>query len=171
MAFTVINANEVEVGDPVTASLGTKIKDNFDDHEARILAVEALQNKVIVFMDTFYNAAQFTDVDDLIRYNATFDFTLTEAKIYIFTKGSLTGTLELDVKKNSSLNPAGFSSVFTTKPSIDYSTISNYGSSTNQVLDATAKNISAGDWLKVDITEMPGGGIVGKYVFVVYGEI
>ena len=40
MSYTAINSGEIESGKPVRADTQTKIKENFDDHESRILAVE-----------------------------------------------------------------------------------------------------------------------------------
>lgn len=171
MAYSAINASEIEVGDPVTASLLGKVRGNDVDHETRLVALEGITSRVQVFDEIILNAGSFSTLTGLIYWRSPLAFTLTEAKITIFTKGSLGGTLEVDVKKNTSPNPAGFSSVFTTKPSITYASVSDYDSSTNAVFDNTAKSVDAGDFLRMDITQTATGGIVSKFILHVYGEI
>lgn len=49
MAFSAINSSNIEVGDPVTNDLWTKVKDNFDDHETRVASLETNANRIYVF--------------------------------------------------------------------------------------------------------------------------
>lgn len=169
MPFTSLPTRNV--GDPVFANDNVLIKDNFDDHESRISALEANDKRIIVFNATVYNAASFSTATGLAFYRAIQDFTLTEAIITIFTKGSLTGTLEIDIKKSTSLNPVGFGSVFTTKPSITYASASDYDDSINAVFDITNKSVAQDEWLRFDISQTPASGIISKFHLILKGEI
>lgn len=171
MPFQVINASEIEVGDPVTAQLLGKVKNSFDDHETRIGNVEAASGTVVVFDEVVYNASEFTTLTGLLIFRASFDFTLTEAKLAIFEKGSYTGFLEVDIQKGASLDPMDFATVFTAKPVINYSTISDYGEGVSGSYDVAEKDILAGEYLRLDITEVPVGGPVPTFVLIFYGEV
>jgi hypothetical protein len=169
MAYTSISP--IAVGDPLKRGLGELIRTNFDDHETRMVALEANDARVNVFCYMVRNVASFSGLLGLDFYVAQQAFTMTEAKIYIFEKDSLTGFLEVDIQKSTSTNPAGFASIMTTKPSIDYSTISNYGFSTNRVFDSVEKDIAPGDVLRWDISQAPTNGVVTKFILQIYGEI
>jgi len=171
MAFTIINLSEIEVGDPVTASLMAKVKGNDDDHEARIVALEGNDKRVDVFNDQWFNPNVFSTLTGLEMWRASQDFTLTEGIAGIFLKGSLAGTFEIDIKKSPDRDPSNFVTVFTTKPSITFASASDYDDSVNGVYDNTAKNVTAGDYLRLDITQMPTGGALTKFYIHVYGEV
>ncbi len=49
MAFNTINDTEIEVGKPTKKSLFQKIKDNFDDHEGRLNAVQVSSGIIDIF--------------------------------------------------------------------------------------------------------------------------
>ncbi len=51
MAYTPINLAEVQAGKPVKESLMTRIKNNLDDHEARISQLAGGVNQTVVFND------------------------------------------------------------------------------------------------------------------------
>lgn len=170
MAFQVININEIEVGDPIKAELFNKIKNSLDDLDSRTTNVEAGVGKVIVFDYLVGNANTAATITGIVDFEAYSDFTLTYAAVQIYEKGSLTGNLEIDVKLSTTdLDDGSFNSVFSTLPSIDYSTASDYDKSTNAVFSTTT--ISTGDYLRLDITELPSNGAIGKFRVLVYGEL
>jgi hypothetical protein len=171
VAFQVINSNEIEVGDPIKAELFSKIKNSLDDLNSRTTAVEVGSASIDVFDFTVLNASASSTFTGMAYYRAKQNFTLTGCEIQIFEKGSLTGTLEVDVKKNSTPDDTGMSSVFTTKPSLVWASISDYAVSTNQVFDATKIAITSGTILRFDITSMPGSGVLGKFRIQLYGEV
>lgn len=171
MAFDPISSDSIEVGDAIKKELLDKIKGNLDDHEDRINSIEEGARRVQVFKHIVLNAASSNTFTGLNYFIAEEDFTLTSAVITIFEKGSLTGALEVDIKKSTTdLDSPSFSSVFTTKPKITLATASNYSSSTNQVFDNNKTSINSGDKLRLDITEMPSSGVLGKFILSVYGE-
>lgn len=172
MSYVAIDDNEIDVGDPVKKELFDKVKDNFDDHETRISAIENGSQKINVFKSVVLNASSASTLTGLAYFKADFAFNLIDATVQIFEKGSLTGTLEIDVKKSTTdLDNSSFATVFTTEPSIDYSTASDYDESTNKVFDAGQVSISSGDILRLDITSLPSGGVIGKFIVNVIGEI
>lgn len=170
MAYTTISSTAIQVGKPVTADLWSTVKDDLDDHETRILSVEAATNKIVVFNFPVLNATSSATFTGLTYWRAPSAFTLTDAKIIIYEKGSLTGSIEFDVKTNSSVDNTGMTSVFTTKPKLVLASVSDYAESTNAVFDATGQAIAAGEWLRLDMTILPGGGVCGKFNVYLIGE-
>lgn len=171
MSYTSISSSSIEVGDALKKELFDLIKGDLDDHETRLNSVEATVKKIDVFKFLLLNGSSFSTATGLAYYRAEDDFTLTKGAIQIFEKGSLAGFLEIDIKKSTTdLDGASFSSVYTTKPKITYSTASNYDESTNQVFDVSAIDIQAGDYLRLDITIAPTGGVIPKIFITSYGE-
>lgn len=171
MAFTTLPDSLIQVGKALTRTLfKTYIKDNLDDLDSRMTAIEGSAGKIIILDEIVYNAASFSSTTGLAFYRCAADFNLTDAKVSIFTKGSLTGTLEVDIQKASSTDFTSSVSVFTTKPSIAYATASDYDESINAVFDNTNKAVTAGDYLRFDITSMPAGGTLGKFTIYLIGE-
>jgi len=174
MAFVTINPAAIEVGDPVTADLLTKIKNNEDDHESRINSVEASNKKIEIFKYLILNGSSFSTATGLDYYRAEDTITVTKVAIQIFEKnGVVSGTLELDVKKSvTDLNSGSFTTIMTTKPSLDFSTAVDYQESTNQVINVASSTISPGQYFRLDITSTPSGsgGVAPKFLITVYGE-
>lgn len=174
MAFNTIPDSLIQVGKSITRTLfKTYVKDNLDDLDTRVNAVEANVAKIIVFDDLVLNAANLVDggsIEGLDVFRAAAPFTLTDAKVSIFTKGTLTGTLEIDVVKSSNTNFSGASSVFTTKPSIAMASAANYEESSNAVFDNAQKTLAIGEYLRLDVSQLPSNGPIGKFVVYLIGE-
>jgi phosphoglucomutase len=171
MAFNSILSAAIQVGKAIKKELWDTVKDNFDDHESRLNLIETNTQKVPVFEFLVLNSASFQTATGLNYFEATTSFTLTEAYIRIFEVGSLTGDFEIDIKKSTTdLDSGSFVSVFTTKPKVDLDTASDYDASTNQVFDNGQITISPGDYLRLDITQYPTSGVMGKFIVKVYGE-
>jgi hypothetical protein len=172
MAFEVISSSEIEVGDPLKKELFNKIKNSLDDHESRMNAVETGLSKVVVFNFPITNATSASTFTGLTYFEAAFPFTITACEIRIYEKGSLTGALEIDVKKSTTgMDSADYTSIFTTKPKITLASASDYDRSTNQAFNVSMTTLSAGDTLRLDVTEMPSGGVMGKFKILLYGEV
>lgn len=171
MAFSSISSLAIAVGQAIKAELWGKVKNNFDDHETRINLIEASASKVPVIKFYVLNASNFSSATGLYYWESNDNFTITSAYVQIFEVGSLTGTFEVDIKKSTTdLNGTSFTSIFTTKPSIDFSTASDYDKSINQVFDSSKIAISSGDYLRFDITQAPSSGVMSKFLITVYGE-
>lgn len=172
MAFEVINSTEIDVGKPNKKELWLKVKNSLDNHELRLNSTEAGAARVIILDHTILNAASAVTMTGLTYSEALFPYTITGCEIRIFEKGSLTDAIEIDIKKSvTDLNGASFSSVFTTKPKITMATAVDYERSTNQAFNPAQTAIVEGDTLRLDITEMPSGGTLGKFRIILYGEV
>jgi hypothetical protein len=169
MAYVTINPNTIDPGDPITADLFGKIKDNFDDHETRINSLEGVTQRVQVFNQLVVNNTSNPALVGKEYFTVLQNMTITECYVQIFTKGSLTGSLEIDVQKASSLG-GSYSSIFSTKPKIVYASAANYDKSSNQIFNAGA-SVVEGDVLRFDLSTIPGGGVLDKFIIVCYGEI
>lgn len=171
MAFTSISSLAIAVGKAIKAELFGLIKSNLDDHETRINQIETTSAKLPIIKFYVLNASSFSSATGLYYFESNDTFTITSAYIQIFEVGSLAGTFEIDIKKSTTnLDSTSFNSVFTTKPSINFSTASNYDKSTNQVFDSTKIDIVPGDYLRLDITQTPTSGVMSKFLITVYGE-
>lgn len=171
MAFTSISNLAIAVGQAIKKELFQLVKDNFDDHESRINQIETNNSKISIWEHLIINASSFSTATGMNYYEATSSFTVTSAQIRIFEKGSLTGTFEIDIKKSvTDLDGTSFVSIFTTRPSIAFASANDYDASTNQVFDVGQIDISPGDYLRFDITSMPSGGVMSKFLLNVYGE-
>lgn len=164
MAFNSIPSSIIQVGKAITRQLwSTYVKDNLDDLNSRLQAIENTQGQLVIFDEVIINAAIFDTLTGVAVYRAPESYTLIDAKVYIFEKNSLTGTLEIDIQKSSSPDFTSSLSVFSTQPSIDYSTASDYEESSNAVFNVANNETSEGDYLRLDITSMPSSGTLGKF--------
>lgn len=171
MAFEVINTSEIDVGDALKKELFDKVKNSLDNLDERTTAVEEGAAKVDIFRYMVLNATSANSMTGMDYYVATQSFTITNATIQIFEKGSLTGALEIDIKKSTTdLDSPSFSTVFTTKPKITYAGAANYDISSNQIFNSGSVAVVSGDILRFDITELPSSGVLGKFILNVYGE-
>ncbi len=170
MAFSSLNDTLIQVSKAVKREIFTTLKDNQDDLNSRLLTVETGANKVVVFDTIVINATSASSLTGLAYWTSPSDFTLLDAKVGIFEKGSLSGTIEFDVKKSVDRDPANFSSVFTTRPSITMAGASDYDDSTNAVFNPANDDVLQNNVLRLDITSLPSP-VIGKFSVYVIGEI
>lgn len=159
MAFTTIPSALINVGKAIKKEIFTYVKDNFDDHESRLNTIEAGGSTSIEIFNDLVSVAStdtYTGIDYFVCYAPT---TLDTVEIRIFAKGGITsGILEIDILKSTSdLDDSNFSSILTTKASIDFSTASDYDVSVNAVIDGDTSALTQGDILRLDITSIPAG--------------
>jgi hypothetical protein len=173
MPFVTIPSGSIDIGDPITKDLWDKVKANEDDLNTRLTAVEGSAAKIEVFDGNVYLGVLASTLTGIFYYVAKENFTLTACRLRIYEKAPITGgTLEIDVKVNGTFNDTGMASVFTTRPSVNFATASDYDFSTNQVFDNTKINITANQVLRIDITSLPStGGFLGKFYLQFYGEV
>lgn len=77
MAFNSINDTEIEVGKPIKKSILQKVKDNFDDHEGRLNAIQVSSGIIDIFNDNIDHTtraigqiiASPLDITDFQTYN------------------------------------------------------------------------------------------------------
>lgn len=171
MAFSSISSAVIAVGQAIKAELWGKVKSNFDDHETRLNQVESSSSKLEIIKFYVLNGSEFSTGTGLFYWESNDTFTITSAYVQIFEKGTLAGTFEVDIKKSTTdLNSASFTTIFTTKPSIAFASVADYAKSTNQVFDPTKINMVPGNYLRLDITQMPTTSVMSKFLITVYGE-
>lgn len=153
MAFSAYTALEITAGKPVKQELWQKASDNFDDHEDRLVSLEAtaltLPNIPFIILGAHYLYGALTGI---AYVRVSYSLTLTSAKLYVPDIGT-SGTLTVDVQK-SSAGGGAFATIFSTKPSVAVAA-GAHGVSTNGVLSTTA--LVAGDILRLDTTVVQTG--------------
>jgi hypothetical protein len=156
MSFTAISSGEIASGEPVAYTTQTKIKDNFDDHETRLLAIEAgsfSYAPIILRMNGVYDV-----VDSILKTTINFDLTITGARLLIDEAGT-SGTTEIDIQVKSGVG--AYASIFSTQPTSVYTDGDDF-LSTDGVLDPTKVELVAGDIIRLDITsaQVAGSGFL-----------
>ena len=155
MAFNSISSLLIQVGKPIIKTLWDLTKDNFDDHESRIAGVEQGATKIEVWNDLVrvrQNSASLTGLD---IYRSVANMNLIEARVSIFTIGPAAGILEFDILKAPTLDFSSAVSVFTTKPSLDLGTASDFDQSVNAIFDINEQEVLKDERLRLDITSLP----------------
>jgi len=148
MAFVTHDPSQLEVGKAVRKELWDKTKDNEDDLDSRVSALEASGQKIVIINDDIVNLAQYANgnaLEGLVVYEAPLDLSLITAEITVSTAGT-SGTVEADVRTGP--NRTTLSSVFSTRPSVDFSA-GDDAVSTNQVFAVT--DIDEGELIVFDI--------------------
>ncbi len=160
MAFTPIDANDIEVGKPVKKRLFQTTKDNFDDLNSRTGALETGAAKIEIFVSEIVNLGQYEQGGDLERvmlFRASRNINITNAQIYVLSSstGSLPtgGTLEFDIKVGS--DPSSLSTVFNTRPSTTGLTEGSTNASVDFITNGNI--INQGQWISLDITSLQTG--------------
>jgi hypothetical protein len=170
MAFIPIPSTSINVGKALKKELFDAVKSSLDDHENRINSLAVGASPIEVFNFPVLNASSAGSLTGLTYFRATSAFNLALVQIEIFEKGIITsGILSVDVKKNTSLNSVGMTSVLTVQPSIDFSTASDYAISSG-TLDPLNQSIAQGDVLRLDVTSLPSIPL-GKFRVLVYGTL
>jgi hypothetical protein len=170
MAYTPVADANTDVGKPVRSTDLKQLVTNQDDFNTRLNSVESFTSKVILFGEPIRNAASFQTLSALEDIPIINPLNIVEAKLWIYLTGSLTGTLEVDVLRSSSPDFTGATSIFTTRPSINFATASDYDESTNAVIDVAQQSLSDGDYLRLSITSMPSNGVLGTFGFKLSAE-
>jgi hypothetical protein len=118
-----------------------------------------------IFNVTITKASNDTSLTGLLHFKAPKDLTISSFKAQIFEKGATaSGTLSVDVKKNSSPDDAGMTSVFSALPSFDFSLISDYAESGGTL---SATSVSEGNYLRLDLPSIPAS-FVGTIQILMY---
>jgi hypothetical protein len=91
--------------------------------------------------------------------------TISFVKLMVWDKnGVTTGNLTIDIKKNTSPNPTGMTSIFSVLPTLDFATASNYDSNAGTL---STSAISVNDVLRLDVTSIPSG-FIGYFSVTVF---
>lgn len=156
MAYSPIDLSTIKVGDPIKKELLDKIRNNFQDHEERIQIIAGGSGKISLINEDAYvlsNASgQLTGCFFVEVIQACI---ITEGSIQLFAKGSATsGSLTVDVKKNTTTNPSGFNTIFSTPPTLNMAVAADYSKNAG-IVNPAAQALAVGDILRVDILGLP----------------
>jgi hypothetical protein len=174
MAFSSLPASLIAVGKATVKQIFQILKDNQDDLNTRLSSVEATGNKRVFFNGVVRGASSFTSGTNAaqIRIESAIDVTDVIVSIYDDTTAITSGVLEIDIIKATGPGDGpDFStsvSIFTTRPSIDFSTASDYDESSNQVLNITNASLLEGDYIQLNISGKPLK--LGRFFFYAIGE-
>lgn len=169
MAYSTISNSDIEVGKPIKKELFDLIKSNLDDHETRLLALSGGSGKLSLIntdIDIGSNASGL--LTGAFYIEVIQDCIATEGAIQFFAKSpATTGNLTVDIKKNTSTNPTGFTSLFTSAPTLSASSDPDFTRATGTI-NASTQVLNIGDILRVDVTSLPVG--LQKFRLVLIGE-
>ena len=172
MAYSEIAQALVNVGKPVVQLILQKCRDNFIDLDSRVTTLEGGVGKIEVWNDNVLNADSASSLTGLDHYVATAAFSLVTARVEIFAAGSLTGDLEIDILKSTTGNTGTFTTIFSTKPKIDLSTASDGDTSADHTAAVfSVTNVAVDDVLRLDVTSLPSGGVIGSFRVLIIGEL
>lgn len=164
MPFSTIVTTEIEAGDPTTQDLFSKIKTNEDDHETRIVSLEAGSATTYPPYE-FYVSGPYEGYTPLLgcgHIRIAFNITVLAGRLAIIKAGT-SGTTQIDFKYKR--GAGSWTSIFSTLPSVA-STSGDYAVSTNGILSVTS--LLAGDLVRMDITTTQAGtpnSIIGLLEF------
>lgn len=158
MAFSAITTAQIQVGEPTKKEIFQKTKDNFDDHETRILDLESSSSA------TFPMSFVISDsgvVDDEVAYiRVPFNITVTSVILTVVEAGTA-GTLEIDVLSNQG---GSFSTILPSTLTRAY-TAGDFSSTTSASI--VTDDIDSGKILRLDIdavqTEMRDAFVTINY--------
>lgn len=152
MSYRAITDAEIASGKPTSTTTANKIQDNFTDHETRIQDLEAgsdVDYPPILFRVNGHYGDGFTfPLSNVLKTTANFNLRIIGARLIIDRAGT-SGTTEVDLLYSRA--GGAYTSVFSTKPSVLYSS-GDDAVSNNAVLDTNNDDIEAGDLLRVDIS-------------------
>jgi hypothetical protein len=169
MAYTAISNPEIVVGKALKQELFQKIADNFTDHETRLALAIAGGRNIEIFNLDFRIGSYASTINGVLYHEALQNFTLIECAIQIFDLGGISsGILSVDVKKNTTPNNTGMTTVFTVHPSINYTTAVAYQRDTG-TFDLASQSVLKGEILRLDVTSLPVG--LGSFRIIMIGEV
>jgi hypothetical protein len=103
----------------------------------------------------------------LSYFMAPSPFNITSVRLVVFTKnGVALGNLEIDIKKNTTPDSVGMTSILTTKPIIDFSVDPDYTLDSGVIATSAVSN---NNFLRLDVTSIPTGW-AGQFQVLVYGS-
>ena len=120
-----------------------------------------------LFNATIQNATGATSLTGVAYFKVPANMSVTLVTLSLYTKGGIsTGSLTMDLKKNSTPDNVGMTSIFDTLPTLNLATAADYATNAG-VLNATNKALTAGQWVRLDLTSIPAG--LSSFYVSVYG--
>lgn len=108
-----------------------------------------------IFNATVTVGTSASTITGLLHFRSPAAGAISSVVVQLFEKGGVSsGTLEIDIKKNTSPDDVGMASIFSVKPSFNFATAVNYETSTGTI---NTSSFSSGDYLRLDLTSIPSG--------------
>lgn len=169
MSFISIPESWLYVGKALKKELFDRFNSNLEDLKVRVDALSVSSGPAIVFNEEIYNISSSLNLDGVQYFKAFANIQITKAQLQIFTKdGVASGALTFDLKKASTLGGA-YTSVFSTKPSINYGAAVDYQSADGVFNEG--QSVLQNEIIRFDITSVPPGVVIKKARFLVYGVL
>ena len=122
-------------------------------------------DKIEIFNVIVTKGSDATSVLGLLHFKAPRDLEIVYFKAQIFEKGATaSGSLTIDVKKNTTPDDTGMASVFSVLPTFNFSLIADYAESTGTL---SVTSVSEGDYLRLDMTVVPAT-FTGSFQVIMY---
>jgi hypothetical protein len=145
---------------------GTGIIITSEANDLKIDASGGSSPIIEIFNTTVVMSTNSATLTGIAYFKAPQAMTVLSVIMQIYDKGTIvTGSLTLDLKKNTTPDMVGMTSIFTVLPTTDFSINANYASSTG-TLNGTI-SLASGDWLRLDLISIPTG--LGKFYIQVFG--
>jgi hypothetical protein len=177
MAFLTIPDSWLTVGEAIKKRLPARIKDNLDDHESRLNAVEQGVNKVSIFNFEVigylsnYTAAELIGIS---TYRAPQNLIITEVKIVLLNSSNTTsitssaGSLSIDLQRSTD-SGATWSSVLIALPTIGDGQYLAGAESTLVSFNTGGEILLQDELLRVSITSKKDSQ--GSFQILCYGDL
>lgn len=139
MAFNTLDPTQFEVGRPVRKELWQTVKDNEDDHNNRLNALETVASRVPIFnfpVTTLAQLSNATSIGVLSLYRANQNLSLVQGQLEVIRAG-VSGVTTMDVLVGNDVD--SLVSVFSVKPQLDFSEGDN-ARSVNQIFSLSSVN-------------------------------
>jgi hypothetical protein len=118
-----------------------------------------------VFNNFIVLGSSATTLTGINYFRSPASLTISSVVVQLWDKqGVASGTLSVDIKKNSTPDNAGMTTIFSSQPSFNFATDPNFSTSSG-TLSTTA--LASGDWLRLDVTSIPVGWS-GRFSVMVY---
>lgn len=169
MAYTPDDPNIRKVGDPIKAELLRRISTNITDLDERINSVETTGGSVFILNDVACLAGLDSTDPFIFYYKVTQDFSITDFRVQIFNKGSVSsGSLAFDLQKSTDTNNANFNTVLTSDLSFNFATDASYAEKVASI-NSSVSDIVAGSVLRIEVKSTPAN-FGGKVLIVIGAE-
>ena len=121
---------------------------------------------VEIFNSTVVVNGLASSLTGLSYFMASKSITINFIRLQVFQKNGIsTGNLVVDLKKNSTPDETGMTSIFSAQPVRNFATDTDYSFDSGTL---STTSLTQGDYLRLDVTSIPTGW-VGKFQISAYG--
>lgn len=153
MSFITLTEEQIATGEPTAQELFRKLKDNFDDHEARLGTVEGSVNSYPPIRFAVTNYYLYTPITEVDVERIPFDIVVLGVRLIVIDAGS-SGTLEANIEYKR--GAGAWTTILSVNPSVPY-TDGSYAISSNAVV--SVPQLLLGDLIRLNILTPQIGNI------------